>query len=89
MSYKDKAMLLRLLREYKKRPVLWKKDHIDYNDRLRKNDAWAELSDIFNENMDVLKLRMSQLRSAFRRERYRLRKKLQAGMYWFVYIGSI
>ncbi|ERL89307.1 uncharacterized protein LOC109534805 [Dendroctonus ponderosae] len=76
---RDREISLRLLNEYKKRPVLWRKDHIDYNDRLRKNDAWAELSDIFNENMDVLKLRVSQLRGAFRRERYRLRKKIQSG----------
>ncbi|XP_044745422.1 uncharacterized protein LOC123307254 [Coccinella septempunctata] len=71
--------LLFFIKEYEKRPALWKKHDKDYHNARKKEGAWHELSKILKEDPDVLKKKMESLRGSRRREKHRLLERVRTG----------
>lgn len=46
--------LSQLLREYENQSILWKPTHKLYYDKINKEEAWCEISRIFNRNVEQI-----------------------------------
>lgn len=68
----DNEKTLCFIKEYEKYPILWKKSDKLYYNTVKKEDAWRELSAIFQEEITLLKKKMDSLRGSRRREKTRM-----------------
>ncbi len=68
----SKDRVLAFIKEFEKREILWKRDHKQFHNLLIKEDAWREISDVMNEEVDVLKKKMDSIRGSRRRQKSRL-----------------
>ncbi|EFA01674.1 uncharacterized protein LOC103312726 [Tribolium castaneum] len=81
--------VLRLIREFGKRPALWDPDCDDYKNRSRKHAKWLELANIFNCSRLEVERKMKILNSQYRRERFKAIQMKKAGKFhvttWYGY----
>lgn len=75
----DNHKTLKFIAEYKKRPVLWRKIQEGGYSAASKQAAWNEISEIFGENVVVLKKKMDSLRGSRRREKNRMQSSTKTG----------
>ncbi|CAH1957500.1 unnamed protein product [Acanthoscelides obtectus] len=75
----DTEKTISFIKEYEKRPILWKKNDKHYYNIIRKEDAWREIGEICNESVDVLKKEIDSLRGSRRREKNRIAKSMGTG----------
>ncbi|KAM3960581.1 uncharacterized protein ACR2FA_005324 [Aphomia sociella] len=64
----QEKVVLKLIKEIRERPSLWKTTDEDYSDRLQTATAWKEIKEILNMPEDLLKIKWKNLRDTFRRE---------------------
>nr|CAH7761086.1 unnamed protein product [Callosobruchus chinensis] len=89
-------IVLVLLEEYKKKEILWKPRHPLYYNTIEKEDAWREIAEVLNVDVQELKKKMESLKGSFRREKSRVKKGSGTGkgrdrIYiskWFAYEKS-
>ncbi|XP_046745245.1 uncharacterized protein LOC124410702 [Diprion similis] len=84
---------LQVINEYRKRKVLWNlRDPLYYN-KMMKEDAWTEIAVKFGRSTEELKKKIESLKSTYRREKTRARKRCRTGKgrsdihrpQWFAY----
>lgn len=71
------AKCLELIREYRRKPMLWDKKNRFFFRRNMKPIAWEEIGDALNIPADQCKHKMNVLMSSFRREKARLVNSLK------------
>ncbi|XP_017885680.1 uncharacterized protein LOC108628351 [Ceratina calcarata] len=90
MTWENKQTL-KFIKEYEKRPILWQKSDKNYYNVVKKENAWRELSAIFDKDIAVLKKKIESLRGSRRREKTRMinsTRKGRANVYiskWFAW----
>ncbi|XP_046435802.1 uncharacterized protein LOC124187749 isoform X2 [Neodiprion fabricii] len=84
---------LQVINEYRKRKVLWNpRDPLYYN-KITKEDAWTEIAVKCCRSTEELKKKIESLKSTYRREKTRARKRYKTGKgrseihqpQWFAY----
>lgn len=70
---------LHLIQEYKKYQLLWDPRHKNYFNKIKKNEAWAEIAKTFNTDVDKARNKMASLLGSFRRERGKGKKIIGTG----------
>ncbi len=70
---------LGLIDEYEKHEVLWNPQHGDYYNKLKKHDAWVEVSSVLDISPQEGKKKMDSLLSSFRREKAKGKKSVGTG----------
>ncbi|XP_050312310.1 uncharacterized protein LOC126747615 isoform X2 [Anthonomus grandis grandis] len=75
----DNDRTLCFIKEFEKRPVLWRKTDKSYFNTEQKDQAWREIGEIFDEKVGVLKKKIDSLRGSRRREKHRILKRQLAG----------
>nr|CAH7769718.1 unnamed protein product [Callosobruchus chinensis] len=75
----SQQIVLVLLEEYKKKEILWKPRHPLYYNTIKKEDAWREIAEILNVDVQELKKNMESLKGSFRREKSRVKKGTGTG----------
>ncbi|XP_076257093.1 uncharacterized protein LOC143194295 [Rhynchophorus ferrugineus] len=73
----DKLFLLIDL--YRERPRLWNPKHSEYKLKTKRNDDWAEIAKILDDNVTDIKKKMESLLTSFRRERQRCEDSNRSG----------
>lgn len=75
----SQQIVLVLLEEYQKREILWKPRHPLYYNTIKKEDAWQEIAEILNVEVQELKKKIESLKGSFRREKSSRRVKKGTG----------
>lgn len=65
----DQDRVIQLIESYREKPVLWNPKDKSYFNKIKKNDAWVELSNLYSCDMDTIKAKMNSLLSSFRKEK--------------------
>lgn len=78
MEWSQQKVLV-LLEVYQKREILWKPRHPSYYNSIKKEDAWREIAEILNVEVEELKKKIESLKGSFRRERSRVKKGTGTG----------
>ncbi|KAF5285486.1 hypothetical protein FQR65_LT13231 [Abscondita terminalis] len=78
----DNIKTLSFIKEYEKRTVLWKRSDKFYYNLYKKDEAWREISEIFDEHVAVLKRKIDSLRGSRRKEKHRALQSKGAGKGW-------
>lgn len=68
-----------LIEGYRKRDILWDPRHPDRYDKGMKDVAWKDISQEMNKSVDRCKRKMEYLLSALRREKMKMRKRINLG----------
>lgn len=63
------SISVNLINLYREHECLWNPLHDDYKSKLKKTDAWNEISEIMECEVIEVKKKMESLLSSFRRER--------------------
>ncbi|CAG9822211.1 unnamed protein product [Phaedon cochleariae] len=75
----DNEKTLSFIKEYERRPILWRKNDKLYYNIVKKEDAWREIASIFEEDIAVLKKKIESLRGSRRREKTRMLTSMRTG----------
>lgn len=78
MEWSQNVVLL-LLEEYQKREILWKPRHPLFYNTIKKEDAWQEVAEIVNVEVQEIKKKIESLKGSFRREKSRIKKGTGTG----------
>lgn len=70
---------LELIVEYKKRPILWKVTHEFYYNKIKKEDAWQEIAQLFKRDVSEIQKKIDSLKGSFRREKAKVKKAVGTG----------
>lgn len=70
--------VLEFIKEIENREILWKKDHKNYHNMVKKEDAWREISNIFDMSITELKKKWDNLKGSRRREKAEMTKSVDA-----------
>ncbi|XP_049802550.1 uncharacterized protein LOC126236924 isoform X1 [Schistocerca nitens] len=62
---------LKLIECYRERECLWDPTNCDYKNKLKRLDAWREISELLERNVNDVRKKMESLLTSFRRERQR------------------
>ncbi|KAG8272284.1 hypothetical protein J6590_044943 [Homalodisca vitripennis] len=83
------AKVLMLIDEYRSRPCLWSPSHPEYKHLTVKNEAWKSLAEVFDIDVEDVKMKIMSLLASLRRERAKEKSRTRAGeVYrprWFAY----
>lgn len=88
MEWSKEDSLL-LIQEYKKYQLLWDPRHKNYFNKIKKNEAWAEIAKTFNTDVDKTRNKMASLLGSFRRERSKGKKIIGTGTGMKLYCAII
>lgn len=75
MEWSEDTILL-LINLYKQNECLWNAKHSLYYNKLRKYDAWIQISTELNIAVEECKKKVTNLLSSFRRERAKVKKSM-------------
>lgn len=75
--------VIRLVKEYRKRPQLWDHEHESYRVQSSKYEAWSELADMFSCDIVDVRKKFNSLLASRRREKARVREGGRST--WFLY----
>lgn len=64
----DQDKVIQLIESYREKHVLWNPKEKSYFNKIKKNDAWVELSNLYSCDIGTIKGKNSLL-SSFRREK--------------------
>lgn len=70
---------LQFIEVYRSKVILWDTKHPSYYNKIKKNDAWDELAENFKTTADECKRKVSNLLSALRREKAKMKKTRGTG----------
>ncbi|XP_074030549.1 uncharacterized protein [Leptinotarsa decemlineata] len=70
---------LKLINLYREREVLWNPVHNDYKNKIKKLDAWNDISKIMKGDTGEVKKKMESLLTSFRRERQKQDNSFKTG----------
>lgn len=70
---------LKLIGFYRERECLWDPTNCEYKNKLKRLDAWREISELLEGNVNDVKKKMESLLTSFRRERQREENKTGSG----------
>ncbi|XP_074027265.1 uncharacterized protein [Leptinotarsa decemlineata] len=70
---------LKLINVYREREVLWNPVHNDYKNKIKKLDAWNDISKIMKGDTGEVKKKMESLLTSFRRERQKQDNSFKTG----------
>jgi hypothetical protein len=76
-------LVIRLIQEYKLRPMLWDPDHDMYRIQTAKYEAYAELAAMFGCDIVDLRRKLNSVFASYRREKVKIRSGGKS--YWFLY----
>ena len=71
----DQDICVQLINEYKNKEVLWNPRDPAYYNKVKKDDAWEELSEKFEKNCEELKKKINSLKGSYRREKARAKTR--------------
>lgn len=75
--------IIKLVSEYKNRPMLWDTTHPLFRIQTSKYEAWGEIADIFDCEIVDLKKKFNSIFASHRREKAKVR--LGGRSSWFLY----
>lgn len=67
MDFTDEIVLT-LIGEFKKHPVLWDSTHKFYKINSKKKAAWNEIAEVLKVDVEILKKKMISVTNSYRRE---------------------
>lgn len=78
---------------YQTKPILWDPKHRWHKDKAKVNDAWVEISNVFNKPIDELKNKKNSIMATFRGHLRRKKASIRSGAgqediykpIWFLY----
>ncbi|XP_046143096.1 uncharacterized protein LOC123988135 [Osmia bicornis bicornis] len=74
-----KAEILTLIEIYRSKSVLWGPTNCDYFNKLKKEDAWEELSREINKSKAACKKKVEYLLAGLRREKLKMKRSVGTG----------
>ncbi|KAF5288620.1 hypothetical protein FQR65_LT11991 [Abscondita terminalis] len=75
----DNELVLQLIDEYEKFPILWDGKNKDHFCRNKKNDAWAKIASNLELEVFEVKQKINSLLGSFRREKAKGKRSVGAG----------
>ncbi|KAJ8909275.1 hypothetical protein NQ315_008881 [Exocentrus adspersus] len=78
MEWTEDTILL-LINLYRHQECLWNAKHSLYYNKLRKYDSWVQIAAELNTTVEECKKKITNLLSAFRREKAKVKKSIGTG----------
>ncbi|XP_011143488.1 uncharacterized protein LOC105185577 isoform X2 [Harpegnathos saltator] len=75
----DQEICMQLINEYRNREVLWNPRDSAYYNKVKKEDAWKELSEKIGKNSEEVKKKIESLKGSYRREKARVKTSIGTG----------
>nr|XP_034192516.1 uncharacterized protein LOC117609875 [Osmia lignaria] len=75
----SKAEILTLIEVYRSKSVLWDPKNCDYFNKLKKEDAWEELSAEIEKPKAICKKKIEYLLAGLRREKLKIKRSVGTG----------
>ncbi|XP_043279285.1 uncharacterized protein [Venturia canescens] len=75
----DQETCIKLIGEYRNREVLWNPRNLFHYNKIRKEDAWREVSEKFGNDINEVKKKIESLKGSYRREKTRMKKSVGTG----------
>ncbi|XP_061716947.1 uncharacterized protein LOC133524816 [Cydia pomonella] len=75
----DKEKVLLFIDKYRDKEILWDPTHGDHFNKLKKNDAWVELSEDMNITVEEAKKKITSLLASLRREKAKIKNSTGTG----------
>ncbi|CAK1550310.1 unnamed protein product [Leptosia nina] len=77
------AQVIRLVNEFKARPLLWDPNHDLYRVQIAKYEAWTELAKLFGYDVSDMRKKFNSIFASHRREKGKVRTGKKS--HWFLY----
>lgn len=75
----DQEICMQLINEYKNKEVLWNPRDSAYYNKIKKEDAWRELSEKIGKSSEEVKKKIESLKGSYRREKARVKTSMGTG----------